>query len=237
MSASDPPPPIPPGQRVYAVGDVHGCRERLAEMHAEIARHDQASAPAEVTVVHLGDLVDRGPDSAGAVAAVMAGPPVPGAHHVVLMGNHERMMLDAVRGGDVDMAALWMQNGGDAALESWGVPRRARVQEWHTLIPRAVLDWMEALPLSHRIGETLFVHAGIRPGVPLAKQSAHDMLWIREPFLSWSDPLPVRVVHGHTPVRAPEIRPHRIGIDTGAVVGGRLTCAVLEGSTVAFIQV
>src|SRR5690606_20364862 len=87
MSASESPSPIPAGQRVYAVGDVHGCRDRLADLHAEIARHDKASAPAEVTVVHLGDLVDRGPDSAGAVAAVMAGPPVPGAHHVVLMGN------------------------------------------------------------------------------------------------------------------------------------------------------
>lgn len=146
-------------------------------------------------------------------------------------------MLDAVRRGDTDMAALWLQNGGDAALESWGVPHGARVQEWHTAIPRAVLDWMEALPLSWQCGGTLFVHAGIRPGVPLEKQSAQDMLWIRDPFLTWPGELPLRVVHGHTPVRAPEVHPYRIAIDTGAAFGGPLTCAALENTTVAFIQV
>lgn len=228
---------IPPGQRVYAIGDVHGCRDLLVQLHAEIARHDAALPRAEVTVIHLGDLVDRGEDSAGAVGAVMAGPPIPGAAHVVLMGNHERLMLDAVLRGDVEAAAIWRRNGGDAALESWGVPRRARVQDWKDLIPREALDYLNRCPLTHRIGDTLFVHAGIRPGVPLERQSPHDLLWIREPFLSWTDPLPVRVVHGHTPTRMPEILPHRIGIDTGAVMGGRLTCAVLERSTVAFIQV
>lgn len=206
-------------------------------LHQEIARHDATLPPAAVTVIHLGDLVDRGEDSAGVVAMAMAGPPIRDATHVTLMGNHERLMLDAVLHADVEAADVWRRNGGDAALASWNVPQRARVQEWKELIPRETLDFLATRPLSHRIGDTLFVHAGIRPGLPPERQSPHDLLWIREPFLSWPEPLPVRVVHGHTPVRAPEIRPHRIGIDTGAVMGGRLTCAVLEGATVGFIQV
>jgi len=228
---------LPAGQRVYAIGDVHGCSDRLAVMHQLIAR-DLAGRPvAEPTVVHLGDYIDRGEDSAGVIDLLLRGWPAPAPRCINLLGNHEDMMLRALQPGDVEAVADWLSNGGASSLESWGVPRRARAPDWHRSIPPAHVAFLRALPLHHVQGGYLFVHAGLRPGVPLARQSRHDMLWIREPFLSWTGALPFVVVHGHTPAGEPTIRHNRIGIDTGAVLGGRLTCAVLESDSVGFLQV
>jgi serine/threonine protein phosphatase 1 len=229
------PASLPPGQRVYAIGDVHGCLDRLAAMHAMIAA-DLADRPAaDPLLVHLGDYVDRGPDSAGVVARLAEGAPVPGVPTVNLMGNHEHMMLAAVASGEPEATELWLANGGADSLVSWRVPHSAQPKDWPAAIPRTHLLFLRDLAVCHETGGYLFVHAGIRPGIPLERQSRHDLLWIREPFLSCRQPFGTVVVHGHTPRQEPVVRPNRIGIDTGAVMGGVLTCVVLEENRLGFI--
>jgi len=229
------PASLPTGQRLYAVGDVHGCLDRLTALHALIAE-DLAGRPvAEPVLVHLGDYVDRGPDSAGVVALLEAGSPVPGAATVNLMGNHEHMMLAALASGETEATELWLANGGADSLHSWGVPRSAQPTDWSAHLPVPHLLFLRDLALRHQAGGYLFVHAGIRPGIPLDHQSRHDLLWIREPFLSSTQEHGAVVVHGHTPRQQPVVRSNRIGIDTGAVMGGVLTCAVLEEDRLGFI--
>jgi serine/threonine protein phosphatase 1 len=189
-------------------------------------------------LVHLGDYVDRGPDSAGVIALLAAGPPV--TRMVNLMGNHERMMLDALAaagsGGNPRAIEHWLGNGAEPSLASWDVPGDAAPPEWAGFLPPDDLARIRALAPMHREGGYFFVHAGIRPGVPLEEQSTQDMLWIREPFLSHAGGFGAVVVHGHTPARAPEVRANRIGIDTGAVLGGVLTCVVLEEDRLGFLS-
>ncbi len=224
---------LPPGRRVYAIGDVHGCLDRLQAMHATIAQDLAADPIASPLLVHLGDYIDRGPDSAGVVRYLRAG--FPGVPAVNLMGNHERMMLEALNSIDPETFEHWLGNGGDATLQSWGVPVPYRPHGLHRLIPAEDQRFLYALQLHHREGGYLFVHAGIRPGLPLERQSPHDLLWMREPFLSWTGDLGAIVVHGHTPIETPVVRPNRIGIDTGAVRGGALTCAVLQSDRLGFL--
>jgi serine/threonine protein phosphatase 1 len=127
-------------------------------------------------------------------------------------------------------------NGGADSLLSWGISRQVPPVEWAAHIPLRHLVFLRDLAISHRIGPYMFVHAGIRPGVKLEAQSRQDMLWIREPFLSSRADHGVIVVHGHTPKREPVVQPNRIAIDTGAVLGGALTCVVLEEDRLAFLQ-
>ncbi len=230
------PASLPPGKRVYAVGDVHGCLPQLAAIHALIAA-DLAARPIEAAeLVHLGDLVDRGPDSAGVVGLLAAGPPVAGLPTVTLSGNHEHMMLSALSGKPSEPAALWMDNGGEATLRSWAVPPGMPPSAWAAHIPPEQLRFLRELLFSYRVGPYFFAHAGVRPGIPLSLQTRHDLMWIREPFLSYPGELGAVVVHGHTPRPEPEVRHHRIGIDTAAVMGGPLTCAILEADKVGFLQ-
>jgi serine/threonine protein phosphatase 1 len=233
------PAALPQGQRVYAIGDIHGCLDQLQALHQAVAQ-DLAERPtADAVLIHVGDYVDRGPDSAGVVALLAAGPPVKDLPTVNLMGNHEHMMLDALSSGQAEAAELWLGNGGADTLFSWGVPRQVKQADWAARIPRPLLLFLRDLALMHREGPYLFVHAGIRPGVRLSQQARQDLLWIREPFLSAKGDLGgepgMVVVHGHTPVREPVVRPNRIGIDTGAVMGGVLTCAVLEEDRLGFL--
>ena len=227
------PASLPAGRRVYAIGDVHGCLDRLRALHAMIAEDFAARPVTSPMLVHLGDYIDRGPDSAGVVRYLQGG--FRAAPVINLMGNHERMMLEALNSADPDIFEHWLSNGGDATLESWGVPEPHRPHGLHRLIPAEDQRFLHALRLHHREAGYLFVHAGVRPGLPLERQSPHDLLWIREPFLSWMGDLGLIVVHGHTPVEAPEVRSNRIGIDTGAVRGGALTCAVLEADRLGFL--
>jgi len=233
------PATLPPGQRAYAIGDIHGCMEQLAQLHQAIADDLAARPVTEPVLIHLGDYVDRGPDSAAVVELLAAGPPIPGLRTINLMGNHEHMMLDAVASAKPEAVELWLANGGTDTLFSWGVPRQVKPTDWAERIPRPHLLFLRDLVLAHREGPYLFVHAGIRPGVRLSQQMRQDLLWIREPFLSSKGELAgepgMVVVHGHTPVREPIVRPNRIGIDTGAVMGGVLTCAVLEDERVGFL--
>jgi serine/threonine protein phosphatase 1 len=230
------PATLPPGQRIYAVGDVHGCLDRLITLH-ELIAEDLAARPVEhSTLVHLGDYVDRGADSAQVVDWLVNRPPVPADTVVNLMGNHENMMLAAMVGADKDAADQWLMNGGADSLLSWGVPRTLAAAEWASRIPIQHLIFLRDLTISQQIGPYLFVHAGIRPGVPLEQQSRNDMLWIREPFLSSRIDHGVIVVHGHTPKREPVVQPNRIAIDTGAVLGGALTCVILEADKLGFLS-
>lgn len=227
---------LPPGQRVYAVGDVHGCLDRLVALHEMIAE-DIANRPIERTaLVHLGDYVDRGADSAQVVDWLIDQPPVPVDKFINLMGNHEHMMLAAVVGAEQDAPQQWLMNGGADSLLSWGIPRNMPPAEWATRIPRQHLIFLRDLAVNHQIGPYFFVHAGVRPGVPLGQQSRYDMIWIREPFLSSRVDHGAVVVHGHTPKREPTILPNRIAIDTGAVLGGALTCVVLENDKLGFLR-
>ncbi len=227
------PASLPSGCRVYAIGDVHGCLDRLQAIHAQIAKdltHRPIPSP---LLVHLGDYIDRGPDSAGVVRYLRAG--FAGAPTVNLMGNHERMMLEALNSLDPEGFEHWLKNGGDAALHSWSVPKPYSPHGLHRKIPAEDQAFLYGLQTHHRVGGYLFVHAGLRPRVPLELQSQHDLLWIREPFLSSKVEFGAVVVHGHTPMEAPVIRPNRIGIDTGAVRGGALTCLVLEEDRLGFL--
>ncbi|MBS0559566.1 MAG: serine/threonine protein phosphatase [Proteobacteria bacterium] len=228
---------LPDGHRVYAVGDVHGCLDKLKAMHAAIAADFAARPVPSPLLVHLGDLVDRGPDSAGVIALLSAGSPIPGIGTVNLMGNHEHMALTALAGQDRGAIALWMDNGGAAALDSWRVPPGAPAAEWPSHIPSRHLIFLRDLVPMHRLGPYLFVHAGVRPGVPIERQSREDLMWIREPFLSFDGDYGAVVVHGHTPRREAEVRHNRISVDTGAVMGGDLTCAVLESAWIGFLRV
>ena len=229
------PATLPSGQRVYAIGDVHGCLERLAVLHEQIAEDLLARPVDSAILIHLGDYVDRGPESAQVVEWLLAGPPVPAENVVNLMGNHEQMMLAALASGEESAASHWLTNGGADSLLSWGVARSTPSKEWATHIPREHLIFLRDLSVNHQVGPYLFVHAGIRPGVALDKQTRQDMLWIREPFLSSKADLGVVVVHGHTPRHEPTVKHNRIGIDTGAVLGGALTCVVLEDDKMGFL--
>jgi serine/threonine protein phosphatase 1 len=228
---------LPPGERIYAIGDVHGCADQLDDLHRQIATDLAARPVADATVIHLGDYIDRGPDSAGVLDRLrhkLAG--LEQARIINLVGNHEDMFLSALEGAR-GAGEHWLMNGGVAALESWQVPPRSRPADWRRLIPPEQVALVRGLAVSHVRGGYIFVHAGLRPGVKLADQTRQDMLWIREPFLSFAGALPLVAVHGHTPEAPhPVVRPHRIGIDTGAVLGGVLTCAVLEADTLAFLS-
>lgn len=224
---------LPPGRRVYAIGDVHGCLDRLMALHDRIGA-DLAKRPvASPVLIHVGDYVDRGPDSAGVVRYLLGG--FPGAEVVNLMGNHEHMMMEALDEAGPGAFEHWMQNGGRASLRSWEVPADRHTAALSGFIPTEQLRWLRGLVLQHREGGYLFVHAGIRPGVPADRQSRHDLLWIREPFLSWPGDLGLVVVHGHTPMDGPVVKANRVGIDTGAVLGGPLTCVVLEQDRLEFL--
>jgi serine/threonine protein phosphatase 1 len=227
---------VPPGRRVYAVGDIHGCAARLDALHGLIAE-DVARRPVpEPVLVHIGDYVDRGPDTAKVVGRLAHGSPIPGVRVVNLLGNHEHTMLAALA-GDRPAATDWLYQGGRETLMSYDLDPDGPRETWAGAIPRDHLAWLLQLTLWHREGGYLFVHAGIRPGVPLDSQAVDDLLRIRQPFLYTDRELGAVVVHGHTPVRDVTIRPNRIAIDTGAVFGGRLSCVVLEGASAGVLAV
>jgi serine/threonine protein phosphatase 1 len=226
---------LPRGRRIYAIGDIHGCLEALQRLHATIADDMRRHPTAAATLIHLGDYIDGGPHSAGVVALLAAGPPVVGLRTINLMGDHERTALDALA-GDGAAATDWLHTGGDTALASWGISSDVPRSEWTRLIPEAHVAFMRGLALEHREGDYLFVHAGIRPGVRLDQQTEEDMLGIRQSFLASESEFGAIIVHGHTASPTQVIKPNRIGLDTGAGFGGKLTAAVFEDDGVAFMS-
>jgi serine/threonine protein phosphatase 1 len=225
-----------PDRRIYAIGDIHGCLQPLRALHAAIAE-DLARRPiGSARLIHLGDYIDAGPDSAGVIALLAAGPPIAGLPTVNLLGDHERTALDALD-GDAPSATDWLHAGGAATLRGWGIDPATPRGGWREKVPPAHLAFLRGLALSHRADDYLFVHAGVRPGVPLRQQTAEDLLRIRQPFLYSEEAFAAVVVHGHTPGPSAVLRQNRICIDTGAGFGGRLTCAVFEADRVGFIGV
>lgn len=232
----------PDGMRLYAIGDVHGRDDLLAENHRKIAA-DLAERPvADHRIVHVGDYVDRGPDSA-AVIDRLAGL-VDNGHVVCLLGNHDQMILDFLV-DPVAAAPMWLMNGGEATLRSYGVdPDGWRDSNRHVtdirdrfaeVFPAHHRTFIEERPCTIQFGDFFFCHAGIRPRVPLDQQIKQDLIWIRDDFLRYGRQHDVVVVHGHTPSKRPEVRPNRINVDTGAVFGGPLTTLALEGTDHRFL--
>jgi serine/threonine protein phosphatase 1 len=234
IDLSPAPASLPSGSRVYAIGDIHGCDTQLGHLHTIIAK-DLARRPiATPLLLHIGDYVDRGPDTALVIARMLRGSPIPGVPMVNLMGNHEHTMLEALS-GERAAATDWLFAGGRSSLESYGIDPDSPRESWPDALPTAHLDFLHGLSLMHREGGYAFVHAGIRPGVALENQARDDLLRMRQPFLYSDAEFGAVVVHGHTPVKAPVVRHNRIAIDTGAVFGGKLTCVVLEAETIGFL--
>jgi len=229
-------PRLPDGIRIYALGDIHGRADLLKEM-LTVIDVDIARNPAHRTIeVYLGDYIDRGPYSAHTLDLLIER----GRQRetVFLRGNHEAYFLEVLR----DSAKLedWWQFGGLQTLTSYGIQpsinpdateQNDLISALLEVIPRRHLEFLEALKPSFLCGDFFFVHAGVRPGIPLKEQRESDLLWIRNEFLDSDENFGKYIVHGHTPVREPDIRPNRINIDTGAYATGNLTLLTIQGSS------
>lgn len=237
------PAAVPPGTRVYAVGDIHGRADLLREAH-ELIQADLDRAPVgRKLVIYLGDYVDRGLESRQ-VIDLLLDEPLAGVETVYLKGNHEQFMLTFL--DDIGVGPNWLTNGGNATLYSYGVGmgEAATAEErmiaaqaaLRDAVPPRHLAFLRDLQLIHREGDYVFVHAGLKPGRPLEDQVEDDLLWIRDEFLHSDRDFGGVVVHGHSISPEPEIRANRIGIDTGAFASGVLTTLVLEESGRGFLQ-
>jgi serine/threonine protein phosphatase 1 len=244
MTAQHHPAATPSGSRIYAIGDIHGRLDLLTRLHALIVA-DAGSATAQRRVlVYVGDYVDRGPDSSG-VLDLLLDRPLPGFEIVHLLGNHEDAMLRFP--DDMTVGPTWLTYGGvetllsydiDVSSGTWRDEREMRrlQGEVRRRVPRRHVEFMRRMKLMHVEGDYSFVHAGIRPGVPLDRQERDDLLWIRSEFLDSPRDHGTIIVHGHTISEKPELRPNRIGIDTGAFFSNRLTCLVLDGTSHSFLH-
>lgn len=227
-------PSIPPGRRVYAVGDIHGRLDLLDLLLERIAQDDACRGRRDTDIIFLGDLIDRGPDSAGVVERLcrMAGRD---RRVRLLMGNHEEIFLKALS-GDVQALRLMIKVGGKETALSYGVTAdqylacdfdellsvmQAKVPDEHVEFVSTFEDYIE-------IGDYLFVHAGLRPNLPMEEQRTSDLRWIRKEFLECKSSFGKVVVHGHNITSDIDRQPNRIGIDTGAYASGRLTALGLE---------
>jgi len=242
-----PPPPafrpvVPEGRRVYAIGDIHGRRDLLDRLLAQIDADDAARGPAETTLIFLGDLIDRGPDSRGVVERAMA-LKASGGDVRFLMGNHEEVFLQSFE-GDEGVMRFFLRIGGEQTLNSYGIHgeefRDANFEELialaRTRVPIEHCLFLAAFENAIEIGDYLFVHAGIRPGVAVAEQSTRDLRWIRGDFLNHEGAHEHVVVHGHTIYETVIERENRIGIDTGAYESDVLTALALEGDERWFLD-
>jgi serine/threonine protein phosphatase 1 len=237
-------PTLPQGQLVYAVGDIHGRADLLHSLLQRIEDDARESSAVETkTLVFLGDYVDRGPDSADVVETLI-GRLSRGFEAHFLKGNHEALLLGFLR--DASLLLHWMMNGGGATMASYGVPveeleaSREGPETWReafaSAIPATHVRFYETLKLGLSIGDYHFVHAGLRPGIPIEAQAEADLIWIRQEFLNYAASFGKIVVHGHTPGNAPDVRANRIGIDTGAFFTGKLTALRLEGGSQKYLQ-
>jgi serine/threonine protein phosphatase 1 len=227
---------IPEGERVYAVGDVHGCADLLDQLLARIDADDRARDPARTTIVFLGDLVDRGPASAAVIERLrLLAAERPDTRF--LLGNHEEVFLESLK-GEPKALRMFCRIGGRETIMSYGLDAddydRMDYEELHAAmrvrVPAEHQAFLESFEDMVTIGDYVFVHAGVRPGTDLAAQRGADLRWIRNPFLDHDRALDKMVVHGHTISAGLDEQVHRIGVDTGAYETGILTALGLEGS-------
>ncbi|MBB3929490.1 serine/threonine protein phosphatase 1 [Kaistia hirudinis] len=231
-------------QVLYVIGDIHGCLRQLEALESLIVERASHIADREHVIVLVGDLVDRGPQSASVIDRAMA---LLGGNvrRIVLAGNHEEAMLDSIESATA--AADWLSFGGHETLKSYGadeIPRvdsRAGFRKFQRmmefLVPPEHIEWLRALPKAVRWRDYFITHAGVRPGLDLDEQSQRDLQWIREPFLSSDEDFGAVVVHGHTPSETPMRYANRISVDTGCFMGGRLSAAMLDRDSVGFLSV
>ena len=230
-------PAGPRGRRAYAIGDIHGCLGLLENLLARIEREIDANPRPKTSIVFLGDVVDRGPESAGVIERLRTySNPHASAHFI--MGNHEEVMLRVID-GETDLLQSWLRFGGADTLKSYGVEQPRELLKMEGEEVTAILR--SAIPETHRnfvrtfadsisFGDYVFVHAGIRPGVPLDEQRVEDLRWIRSGFLGHDGDHGKIIVHGHTVTRTVDERSNRIGIDTGAYATGVLTALIIDGN-------
>uniref|UniRef100_UPI00345B10E2 metallophosphoesterase n=1 Tax=uncultured Sphingomonas sp. TaxID=158754 RepID=UPI00345B10E2 len=232
-----------PGHRAYAIGDIHGRLDLLEGLLQRIdADHRARDGSARPLLVFLGDLIDRGPHSRQVVERVRSGA-LPGFRTLALLGNHEEVLLRLLD-GEAGLLRQWLGFGGVECLASYGLdapallalPQQQALQRIGQAIPPEHQAFLREMGDSFRFGDYLFVHAGIRPGVPLEQQSPVDLRWIRQPFLGDRREHGVLVVHGHTIARKIDEQANRIGIDTGAFHHGVLTAVAIEGEERWFLQ-
>ena len=233
-------PRVPDHARIYAIGDIHGRADLIEDMFKRIDAH-LASNPIQYAIeVYLGDYVDRGPASRDVLDLLVARKQ--SRRTVFLKGNHETYITDF--GANPALLEDWQRVGGLETLLSYGITPSLNADAATQLQLAAALD--RIMPEHHRqflgelksfyiCGDYFFVHAGVRPGIPLAKQKDEDLLWIRHDFLSCEDNFGKIIVHGHTPVLQPGVHSNRINIDTGAYATGRLTCLILQNDEIGFL--
>lgn len=233
-------PSLPDGLRIYVVGDIHGCADLLQLALDSIDADARSQQPAQVLRVFLGDYIDRGLDARKTLDILIDY----GRRHesVFLKGNHEAMLAQFFQ--DPSQLHHWRQFGGLQTLISYGLrpsltPGLAEqidlARAFATALPSAHRDFLDRLTTSFLCGDFFFVHAGARPGVALDRQDEEDLLWIRDEFLNSSYDFGKFIVHGHSPVREPDVRSSRINIDTGAYATGKLTVLRIEGAELGFL--
>ncbi len=234
---------MPDDEIAYAIGDVHGCLASLKNLLERIELDRAARPEKKSTIVFLGDLIDRGPSSREVLEFLMSYKP-DWTNIIFLMGNHEEVMIE-VLDGDISAMRSWFEFGGKACARSYGVDNfgQLHINPDHIMmalqrsVPKEHIRFISGFRDAFSFGDYLFVHAGIRPKIPIKDQSPHDMRWIRSRFLEYKKPHPVMVVHGHTVVDdGPELHSNRIAIDTGAHKGQPLTAVALASGKTRFIQ-
>jgi len=234
-----PPPPaarIPEGLRVYAIGDIHGRADLFEVLMGMIDSDIAARDKKDNIIILLGDLIDRGVQSRAVVERAMALAESPRDVRF-LKGNHEEVFLRALT-GDPQAVRFLVRIGGRSTIESYGIAGEDyEALDFEELagrlagcVPQAHADFLDSFEDMIEIGDYAFVHAGVRPDVPLAEQTASDMRWIRAEFLDHRGAFDRVIVHGHTITDHIENFPHRIGLDTGAYASGRLSAIALEGA-------
>ncbi len=236
-------PSTPHATRLYIVGDIHGRLDLLTRLLAMIEADATHHEDKKKKLIFLGDYVDRGLDSRGVIDRLTGGFAA-GLAPIFLRGNHEEMLLAMIK-GDLSVAPVWLQLGGTATAASYGVSvfggiQKQKMEALHKSLaekmPPAHSAFLEDTLSAVTYGDYYCVHAGVRTGIPLEKQKEQDQLWIRGDFLASTADFGKIIVHGHTISPEPDIRPNRIGIDTGAYASGRLTCLILDGKARSFLQ-
>ncbi len=236
--------------RIYAIGDVHGC---LEEMNAllDLIQDDLTSNPIKKhRIIFVGDFVDRGPDCKGVVERLIQ-LTAENKNITCLFGNHDEKLLHALKPMKEELFKKYFQYGGAETLLSYGFSEtelgivqsgdysptlaKALAKSVKKRLPESHIKFLESLPRQVSEGDYFFCHAGVNPNEPFNQQKDHDLIWMREPFLSWDKPLEKVVVHGHTKIDEPDIRVNRINIDTSCVFGEALTAVVLEGTEFRFL--